>query len=391
MGTVADAINQDLGELTAKAVTSLGRAAEDLVAWCDVVRDSEKPWAFRWAKESVRGANVAACTYILDAARRCGVLDQILTPEQKKQGGEWIKSLEVGENVYTDPVLLERKPPAWNDDEERWPPDGAHQEAISQYARGCLPSYDGAATDHLSGPTPPAWPQKGDTDVLDWIKKVEPNWSWIGRIVRRLFPWYREGAIPKEVLLECMDYVYARQDPETGLWAKGIQTTFKVLISIFDPADMPVPHAEKIIDTVLKRMDAPTYDDNLFPCEEFDAFYDIAIAWSSASGYREDEVKKLAAYRTHYILESHRQGDRGLSSFPDHCIPTWLKFDMAPALPQGDAFGWGIYSSGINICVDILGLADRTPWTGKWRRRDDYDTSVFIEVGKELLAEGLAI
>ena len=88
-----------------------------------------------------------------------------------------------------------------------------------------------------------------------------------------------------------------------------------------------------------------------------------------------------------YILKTHRQADRGLSSFVDHCIPTWLKFDMAPALPQGDAFGWGIDSSGINICVDILGLADRTSWTGKWRRRDDYDTSVFIKVGKELLEE----
>jgi hypothetical protein len=68
----------------------------------------------------------------------------------------------------------------------------------------------------------------------------------------------------------------------------------------------------------------------------------------------------------------------------DHCIPTWLKFDMAPALPQGDAFGWGIYSSGINICVDILGIADQVSWTGKWRRREDYDTSVFVDVGKEL-------
>jgi len=27
---------------------------------------------------------------------------------------------------------------------------------------------------------------------------------------------------------------------------------------------------------------------------------------------------------------------------------------MAPAIPQGDAFGWGIYSTGINICVDIV-------------------------------------
>ena len=35
----------------------------------------------------------------------------------------------------------------------------------------------------MSISTPLTWPQKGDTDVLDWIKEVEPNWSWIGRII----------------------------------------------------------------------------------------------------------------------------------------------------------------------------------------------------------------
>jgi len=75
MGTVTDAINQDLGELTEKAITSLNRASADLVAWCDAVRDPEMPWAFRWAQESTRGANVAACNYILQATSWCGAAD----------------------------------------------------------------------------------------------------------------------------------------------------------------------------------------------------------------------------------------------------------------------------------------------------------------------------
>ena len=37
---------------------------------------------------------------------------------------------------------------------------------------------------------------------------------------------------------------------------------------------------------------------------------------------------------------------------------------MAPAILQGDAFGWGIYSYGINIRVGILGIADQCAWTG---------------------------
>ena len=384
MGTVTEAINQDLDELTTKAITSLKRASEDLVSWVDLVRDPEKPWALGWSKKSVRGANVAATNYILQTAAFCGVLDQVLTPQMKRQGAAWIRSLEVEENVFADPALLERKPPAWDDGQENWPPDGAHKEAINQYARGCLRFYEDAPLDQLSGPTPPSWPQKGDTDVLDWIKQVEPNWSWIGRIIHRLIPWYHEGAISREMLQQCMDYAHSRQDPETGFWGGGIQTTFKLLITVHDPAELPVPRADKIIDSVLHVMEKPTYDDNLFPCQEFDAFYDLAIAWTSVPGYREEEIRKLAAHRIHYILESHRQADGGLSSYLDRSIPTWLKWDMAPAILQGDAFGWGIYSYGINICVDILGIADQVPWTGKWRQRDEYDTSTFIEVGKEI-------
>lgn len=384
MGTVTDAQKHDLQELTEKAIASVNQATEDLVTWADLVRDPEMPWAFRWSNEAVRGANVAATSYILGAAKKCGVLDRVLSAGQKAKGAEWINSLEVGDNIYTDPELVGRKPPAWKDERENWPPDGAHKEAINQYARGCLPFYTAEPVDQLTGPPPPAWPQKGDPDVLDWIKSVEPNWSWIGRITRRLINWYYEGAVPKEQLMECMDYVYSRQDPETGFWANGIQTTFKALITIFDTTELPVPRADKIVDTVLRVMDAPTYDDNLFPCEEFDAFYDIAIAWSCVPGHREEEVKKLAAYRTSYILDSHRQADSGLSSYVDRCIPTWLDFDMAPAKAQGDAFGWGIYTSGINICLDMLGVADRVSWTGTWRQREGRDTSVFVDVGREI-------
>ena len=125
MGTVADALTYDLAELKAQATESLIGAANDLVAWCDLVRDPQKPWAFRWANESTREANVAATNYILQAASWCGVLDRVLTQRQKEEGAAWIHSMRDGTNSYTDPGLVGRKPPAWNDAEENWPPDGA--------------------------------------------------------------------------------------------------------------------------------------------------------------------------------------------------------------------------------------------------------------------------
>ena len=370
-------------DLEDRAVAALNKASDDLIYWMDVVRDAEAPWRFRWSNESVRNANVAATNYILQTARTCGVLDQVLTPEQKRMGVDWIRSLEVDDNVYSDPALLDRKPPQWRDDQENWPPDGAHQEAISQYARGCLRFYGNEKLDQIAGPPPPTWPQKEDTDVLDWIKKVEPVWSWIGRIIHRLIYWRYEGAVSEELLRECMDYAHSRQDEETGFWNNGIQTTFKLLITVHDPMELAVPRPEKIIDSVLRVMAQPDYDDDLFPCEEFDAFYDLAIAWTSAPGYREEEIKRLAATRICHVLDSYTQEDRGLSSYTDRCIPTWLNWDMAPAKLQGDAFGWGIFSSGINICVDMLGIADRVTWTGKWRQREEWDTTPFLEVAKE--------
>ena len=390
MGTVADACGQDYASLEDGAVAALERAAAELVTWVELIRDPHAPWSFRWAPDSTRSANVAATHYILGAAERCGVLDRVLSAEQKYKGAEWIHSLEEGEDVFNDPALLESKPSAWDDSQEAWPPDGAHREAINQYARGCLRYYEDDRTDPLGGPPPPAWPQKGDAHVLEWIKGVEPNWSWIGRIIRRLFLWTHEGAIPPALLHECMRYAYSRQGLDTGFWGGGIQPTFKFLICVLDPVELPVPRARRVVDSVLRVMDEPTYDNNLFPCEEFDGFYDIALAWTTAPAYREEEIRKLAAHRIIHILQSRGQAGGGISSYPDRCMPTWLRWDMAPPLPQGDVFAWAIFSAGMNICVDLLGIADRVSWTGRWRQRDDFDTTPFVEVGRSLPVDELA-
>ncbi|HUU23278.1 MAG TPA: hypothetical protein VM389_12160 [Phycisphaerae bacterium] len=43
---------------------------------------------------------------------------------------------------------------------------------------------------------------------------------------------------------------------------------------------------------------------------------------------------------------------------------------MAPAIAQGDVMGPGILAGGINVCIDLLGLHDASPWTGVWRMRE---------------------
>ena len=380
-------LEQDLEQLKAGAVERLTAATDGFVRWAERVRDPRAPFRMRWAVDSLRDANVAATNYILGQLKEAGILDRVLDDEQQRLGRRWIESLQVAPGSYEDPALLAYKPPIWDDAAEPWPPTAAHKEAMNQYSHGCLRGYGVDGVDQLQIPPPPDWPQQDEPErVLPWIKSVEPNWSWIGRMVKRLADWRLAGTTPIDPLLDCLRWVYSRQDPRTGFWGPGIQTTFKILIAVLEPMGLTVPRAETLIDSVLAKMYHPEYDDNLFPCEEFDAFYDLAAANDHAPGYRREEILKLAAHRIAFILDTRLQSDEGLASYPDHCIPTWLKWDMAPSVPQGDAFGLAIYGAGFAICVDLLGIQRETGWRGAWRYRHANDDTAYKRLGAEVRA-----
>ena len=380
-------LKQDLEQLKAGAAERLTGATDGFVRWTERVRDPRAPFRMRWAVDSLRDANVAATNYILGQLKEAGILDRVLDAEQQRLGRRWIESLQVAPGSYEDPALLAYKPPIWDDAAEPWPPTAAHKEAMNQYSHGCLRGYGVDGVDQLQIPPPPDWPQQDEPErVLPWIKSVEPNWSWIGRMVKRLADWRLAGTAPIDPLLDCLRWVYSRQDPRTGFWGPGIQTTFKILIAVLEPMGLTVPRAETLIDSVLAKMYHPEYDDNLFPCEEFDAFYDLAAANDHAPGYRREEILKLAAHRIAFILDTRLQSDEGLASYPDHCIPTWLKWDMAPSVPQGDAFGLAIYGAGFAICVDLLGIQRETGWRGAWRYRHANDDTAYKRLGAEVRA-----
>jgi len=119
--------------------------------------------------------------------KEAGILERVLAADQQRLGREWIESLQVAPGSYEDPALLAYKPPNWDDDAEPWPPTAAHKEAMNQYSHGCLRGYGVDGVDQLQIPPPPDWPQQDEPErVLPWIKSVEPNWSWVGRMVKRL-------------------------------------------------------------------------------------------------------------------------------------------------------------------------------------------------------------
>ncbi len=380
-------LERDLQQLKAEAVQRLTAATDGFVRWAERVRDPAAPYRMSWAVDSARGANVAATNYILGQLKEAGILDRVLDADQQRLGRRWIESLAVAPGSYEDPALLAYKPPNWDDTAEPWPPTAAHKEAMNQYSHGCLRGYGVDGVDQLQIPPPPDWPQQDEPErVLPWIKSVEPNWSWVGRMVKRLADWHLAGTAPVDPLLDCLRWVYSRQDPDTGFWGRGIQTTFKIIIAVLEPLGLTVPRADTLIDSVLAKMYHPGYDDNLFPCEEFDAFYDLAAANDHAPGYRREEILKLAAHRIAFILDTHLQSDEGLASYPDHCIPTWLMWDMAPAVPQGDAFGLAIYGAGFTICVDLLSIQRETGWRGAWRYGHAHDDDAYKRLGAEVRA-----
>lgn len=385
-----DALEQPLDELKERAVEALESALPPVLNWTQKVRPEDgTPGRFRWALESTRPANVAATAYILGGLGKMGVRERVWTEEDRRAGREWIRGMHVGNQQYRDPALMERPSPDWPEEEAR--PSPAMLCGINQYARNVLKHCVEEVEELPPDNPPPGWPQADDdpAEMLEWIRTrpyEENAWGACShgmRMATYMLRWHKEGKIPLGPVIDAINFFYSIQDPETGLWGTAeqpknvrINGTFKLFPLLRENLDLPLPHAGKIIDRVLSEFDRPDYDRSLCGCDEWDNWYVIALALDETDGHRREEILKTAAWRISRVLEVFRQPDGGLSFHPDHSTTTWIGFDMAPALPQGDAMGPGILSAGINVCIDLTGLRDATTWTGQWRLRSLEDEAL---------------
>ena len=369
---------QSLDTLKNIAIERLDEATEGIKNWTERIRPEDgTAGRFRWAVQSTRDANVAGTKYVLGALQGIGIYDNVITEEDKKAGIEWIRSMHLGNEQYRDPVICDQEPPDWPEN-QAWP-SPSMQMIINQYAQGVLRSYSGAK--FPSPPPPEGWPQPDDPPekTVAWIKSRrldEDPWgagSHSARMAIWMLQWHSEGRIPVEALLEIIEYFYKKQDPETGLWGSAerplferINGAFKLFIFLQYALDLPLPHAEKIVDHTLGEFSRPDYDKTAGGCDEFDNWYVLVLAARKTAGIRTEEIQKLAAYRIGRVLDLYQKPDGGLSYYLDRCLPGWGDCDMAPSLPQGDAVALATYAEGINICVDLLGLKGKTSWSGKW-------------------------
>jgi hypothetical protein len=370
--------NNSLETLKETAIEKLNLSAEEIKKWAGRVRpDNGKAGRFKWAVRSTRDANAAGTKYILGALENIGIYEGIITGEDKKAGIEWINSMHLGNERYRDPAICDRAPPGWSENKP-WPSSDM-EVIINQYAQGVIRSYSKKV--FPNPPPPTGWPQPDDPTekMVDWIKSRrldQDPWGAGSHAMRAavwMLQWYSKGRIPADPLLEVIEYFYEKQDPETGLWGskdrplfERINGTFKLFILLQYALDLPLSHAEKIIDNTIGEFYRPDYDSTAGGCDEFDNWYVIALAERKTDGYRAEEIKKLSAYRITRVLDLYQKSDGGLSYYTDRCAQSWGECDMAPPVSQGDAVALGTYASGINICIDILGIKENTSWSGEW-------------------------
>lgn len=186
--------------------------------------------------------------------------------------------------------------------------------------------------------------------------------------------WTREGKLPVSALHEAFRFLYSLQDPVTGLWGTArqprnvrINGTFKLFALLRDRLDLPLRHANRILDQVLDELQMSDYETRASGCDEFDNWYMTALALDPSGGHQEEEIWHLAARHIPRVRERYRTPDGGFSYTPSRCATHWCEVDMAPPLPQGDAVSVLTLVHSLTICADLAGLAQECPWPVMWR------------------------
>ena len=360
---------------------TLNTLSDGLAQWTEKVRPEDgAPGRLRWAVASTRDANVGATRYVLNGLERAGLKDRLWTEEDQQAAIAWIRSLHTGGEQYHDPALFDRPSPDWPADQP-WPSD-AMRATVNGYAQDVLEHCGVARGAMAPAEPPPGWPQKHDDPaaMLQWIKtRPYDQRAWGAcshgmRMTRFMLDWYKQGVLSLDPVVEAIDFFYSIQDPETGLWGTSdqprnvrINGAFKLFVLLREQLDLPLPHADRLIDQVLAEFDRPDYERTVGGCDEWDNLYVLAMARDQAERDRSEELRALAARRLSRIPELFGKPDGGLSFVPEHGKTDWLGIDMAPERPQGDAMGLCIVTCAINQCIDLLGLHEATRWTGDGR------------------------
>ncbi len=370
-----------LDQLTAEAVAEVNTAVAGIRGWVEKVRPADgSRGRFRWSVDAVHPVNFPSTAYIIEALEYVGIVDDVITAEDRRQGIDWIRSTRSADGSYHDPhIPLE----------------------LTNKAKWILRRYGADELQEAQRPFPKPFPQRDEAAAIsvDWVKAQYREFSpWgagsrVNRHMRWLLIWHLDGKISIDPLIESLRFVYSIQDPETGLFASKnslqdrINGTMKIYGFTQYKLELPVPYAEQIIDTVLDgRMLRADYGQHgADGCNELDNWMVLAEAARTTNGYRAEEIKKLAAYRIVQILRHHQKPDGGISARSTTCQRLWNNVEMAPAKAQGDALGFATLTRCVSVGIQLLGIEGQTSWTGQ-RGWDPADIPESPELQRKIAA-----
>lgn len=388
-------VSLNLETATDDAVEAILGARERFPAWIERIRPQKGPMGrFHWAIEHTRDASIPSTGYALGVMEMMGLFDEIVTDADRREGADWIMSRYAGNGQFRDPVLLDRVSPDWPKDRP-WP-SPAMLESANGYAYTALIRY--GAKD-----LPVRQPAKGWLKTDGWEGMLafittrdidESPWgegSQAGRMCGYLVREYQSGNAPIEAIVSAAKYLLEKQDPETGLWGRPglplnqrLNGAYKLFGFLRCTLDLPLPHADRLLDSGFEYFYQPDHDEKMHSCSEWDALMVMRELQPLAGGTRAEELKKLAAHRIAKIVRLMQQADGGFSATRTSCTTSFVGFDMAPPILQGDVHA-GIFAQAIGECVDILGIQERSRTPGMNRRPAEEDADLRRRVREAVL------
>ena len=373
---------ESLELLQEKAIADIEHCRDGLKLWAKTVRATEEGGGrFNWAIEYNEDmpANITSTSYCVQAFDRAGILDGIVSEQDKKDGIAWLETMKQPSGNYVDPVY-DKVPEEPGDGFS----DGNFHRVINYYTEEILQLYGADAKKIQEVSPPPSWPQVETAHTAaEWIAKRTWEYdTWrsgdiSASVIYFLYQWYLVGKIDLKPLADAVKVIYDLQDERTGLWSNRsksncslqnmINGTFKLMMVISKDLDLPIFHAEKIIDTVIAHMTGETYAGTRSGCDELDNILILAVGSRNCDNYRYDEIQKIAAWQISLIKQLYHRNDGGLSFYPDYGQHNWLGFEITPITLQGDAMGAAVHTFGLSVAVDLAGLTEKVKWTANWR------------------------
>jgi len=367
----------DLSAATDHAVDTMLAARERFREWVDRIRPQDGPLGrFHWAMEHTREASIPSTGYALGGMAMMGLLDEVITEGDRREGTDWVMSRYAGEGQFRDPALLDRVSPGWPKDEP-WP-SPAMLESANGYAYATLNRYG-------AGDIPVRQPAKGLLDTDGWegmlrfitTRDIDGSpWgegSHAGRMCNYLVREYRNGSAPLEAVVSAARFLLAKQDPQTGTWGRPglplnqrLNGAYKLFGLLRCTLDLPLPHADRLLDSGFEFFYQSDHDEKMNSCSEWDALMVMRELQPLVGDYREEELRKLAAHRIVRIVQLVQQADGGFSGTRTCCTTSYVGFDMAPPVLQGDVHA-GIFAQAIGECVGMLGIQERSRTPGMSR------------------------